>query len=286
MSQGRSALQARLIGGAVIIASLATLALLDLKLWPGVPVGLLLCAASVLGVLEYAALAQRVAWPVARGFLLAATVLLFAAPIGLMNARLSALCSPSSLALLLVLVTLIYGICRGDVERGFERCAFTAVGFLYIPAAMVTLLYLRLADGGGSAGLERLLWLACVAKSGDICGYFVGRAIGKHKAIPSISPGKSIEGCTASLIGAVVLGVILGSGLQWLPGLGLPTLIAAGIITNVAAQFGDLSESLLKRRVGAKDSATLLPGFGGVLDMIDSMLFAGPAFFLFWSLTA
>lgn len=286
MSSGGSALKARLIGGAAIIAGLAALALLDLKLCPGVGVGALLCAASVLGIFEYSALAARVSWPVARGFLVVATVLLFAGPLEFLPRGFAHLSTPGYLALGIVIATLVCAILRGDVERGFERCAFSAAGFLYIPAALVTLLYLRLQDGGGSAGLERLLWLACVAKSGDICGYFVGRAIGKHKAIPSISPGKTIEGCSASLIGAVLLGVWLGTGLQWLPQLGLPTVILAGIITNLAAQFGDLSESLLKRRVSAKDSAALLPGFGGVLDMVDSMLFAGPAFYVFWSCCA
>lgn len=284
MSGGGGALRARLVGGALVIAALGGIAWADQALWPGGPIAILLAAASALGALEYAALAERVSWPVSPAALLAATAILFAAPLGIGGATLQDVATVGPLALGLALALLFAAILRGDVERGFERAAFTVAGFLYIPAAMATLLHLRLADGGGAAGLERLLWLACVAKSGDICGYFVGRAIGRTKAIPRISPGKTVEGCTASLLGAVAVGSALGEGLGWLPGLGLPTLLAAGLITNLAAQLGDLSESLLKRRVGAKDSAALLPGFGGVLDMIDSMLFAGPAFLAFWAL--
>ncbi|MBK9388224.1 MAG: phosphatidate cytidylyltransferase [Planctomycetes bacterium] len=286
MSSGGSALKARLVGGVAVIASLAAIAWLDIAVLPGIPVALVLGGMSALGVHEFAALAARARWPVWRGALFVATALVFAAPLGWLGPQLGALGGIGPLALGLVIATLLVAVLRGDVELGFERSVFTAAGFLYIPAAMATLLYLRLADGGGAAGLERLLWLACVSKSGDICGYFVGRAIGRTKAIPRISPGKTVEGCTASLVGAVLVGCGLGAGLGWLPGLGLPTLVGAGIITNLAAQLGDLTESLLKRRVGAKDASALLPGFGGVLDMIDSMLVAGPVFFAFWILVS
>jgi phosphatidate cytidylyltransferase len=272
------------VGGALVIAALAGVAWLDVAWSPGVPIAIVLAALSLIGVVEYAALAARAGWPVWRGALLVATALVFVAPFGVGGALVVGLGSPGTLAPALLIATLVFAIARGDVERGFDRGAWTVAGFLYVPAAMVTLLHVRLADGGGTAGLERLLWLACVAKSGDICGYFVGRAFGRTKAIPLISPGKTVEGCTASLVGAVAVGCVLGEGLGWLPGLGLPTLLGAGIITNLAAQLGDLSESLLKRRVGAKDSSDLMPGFGGVLDMIDSMLIAGPVFLAFWSL--
>jgi phosphatidate cytidylyltransferase len=102
----------------------------------------------------------------------------------------------------------------------------------------------------------------------------VGRAIGKHKLAPSVSPGKSWEGAVASVFGSILFGVLyVGHFVPQIP-IWQVALIAG--VANVAGQFGDLAESALKRGAGLKDSGTLLPGHGGFLDRLDSSLFALP----------
>jgi phosphatidate cytidylyltransferase len=118
----------------------------------------------------------------------------------------------------------------------------------------------------------------------DSLAYFVGRAIGRHKLIPRVSPGKTIEGALAGLVGGVIVAVLLGRSL-----LGPQVGIAAsaiewalgGALVAAVAQIGDLAESLLKREAGVKDSGTLLPGHGGVLDRFDALFFAVPVSFWF-----
>ena len=109
---------------------------------------------------------------------------------------------------------------------------------------------------------------------GDSAAYFVGRAIGKHKLAPRISPGKSIEGAVASVIFASVFGVAFLH--YFLPGTPLWLAMGVSVAANIAGQLGDLAESALKRGAGVKDSGTLLPGHGGWLDRLDSSLFSLP----------
>lgn len=117
---------------------------------------------------------------------------------------------------------------------------------------------------------------------GDSAAYYVGRRFGKHKLAPVVSPGKSWEGAGASVIGAILFGVIyLGHFVRQIPWWQV-ILIAA--IASVAGQLGDLAESALKRGAGVKDSGNLLPGHGGVLDRVDSSLFALPVVYVLYSL--
>lgn len=133
----------------------------------------------------------------------------------------------------------------------------------------------------GTRGLFALVFLA---KIGDNAAYFVGRAIGKRHPFPNISPGKTVAGCVASLVAGIVFGTVV------LPlTLGERTLVHAGLgalfggLINVLAQAGDLSKSWVKRKAGVKDSSSLLGPSGGVLDVIDSLLFAAPVALLAWS---
>ena len=112
---------------------------------------------------------------------------------------------------------------------------------------------------------------------GDTGAYYAGRQFGRHKLAPAISPGKSWEGAVASALTAIVFGQI------YLP-LAIPgtSLLKAGLLAlaaNVAGQAGDLAESAIKRGAGVKDSGTLLPGHGGMLDRVDSTLFALPVLY-------
>ncbi|HEX8024768.1 MAG TPA: phosphatidate cytidylyltransferase [Candidatus Limnocylindrales bacterium] len=113
----------------------------------------------------------------------------------------------------------------------------------------------------------------------DTAAFFVGSRFGRNHFIPHISPGKTLEGVAGGLAGAVIVTALLvaGVGQSWLGGALL------GLVIGLAAQAGDLAESMLKRAAGAKESGKLIPGHGGMLDRIDSFLFAAPIAFLYVS---
>jgi phosphatidate cytidylyltransferase len=128
-----------------------------------------------------------------------------------------------------------------------------------------------------------------VVKMGDIGAYAIGRLIGRHKLAPRLSPGKTIEG----VVGALAFSCLASWAVfRWLTPVWTPSSvrpgpwwgwIAFGLVVSVAGIVGDLAESLLKRDVGLKDSSHWLPGFGGVLDMLDSLLLSAPVAWLLWA---
>jgi phosphatidate cytidylyltransferase len=151
-----------------------------------------------------------------------------------------------------------------------DRAAF-GVGYIGLPC--VCLVWLRNVE---PHGLQLVLWLLVVVWATDIAAYFAGRSIGGLRLAPSISPSKTWAG----LIGAVLGAALAGGGLP-LQGHGRYTAAALAGVLALVAQAGDLFESLLKRRAGVKDSGRLLPGHGGLLDRVDGLLFAVPAFTIF-----
>jgi len=181
---------------------------------------------------------------------------------------------------------------RGDdLRAGYPAAAVSVFAFGYIALPMAMLVQLRQQW----AGAFYLLYLLLVVWAGDIFAYFVGKSIGRHLMSPRISPKKTWEGAVASVIASVAVGCLLfryaepisSTLLRWrlieprdgLFGLEQPAMgpvIALTIVLNIAAQLGDLVESLIKRGAGVKDSGALLPGHGGMLDRIDALLFAAP----------
>ena len=149
------------------------------------------------------------------------------------------------------------------IVRGWGA-AWYASGFIYALLPALALLWIRERD---AHGLELLLWVFLVTWSTDIGAYFVGRAIGRHKLAPAISPGKTVEG----LFGGMAVAALVGGAWVLGMGLGTPLLLLAPLFA-VAAQAGDLFESRMKRRAGVKDSGTWLPGHGGVLDRLDGLV--------------
>jgi phosphatidate cytidylyltransferase len=134
----------------------------------------------------------------------------------------------------------------------------------------------------GESGLVALIVLS---KIGDTAGYYVGSAIGKHHPFPSISPGKTTAGCVASLVAGTAAGVgVAAAGLVHSSAFGLAGGALAGAVTNLAAQAGDLFESWVKRRAGVKDSSTWFGPSGGMLDLVDSLLFSVPIALWIWPL--
>ncbi|MCD9098416.1 phosphatidate cytidylyltransferase [Luteimonas fraxinea] len=151
-----------------------------------------------------------------------------------------------------------------------------AAGTLAVIPAWAALCVIHAGENGGHGNRWLLLALAIVWAT-DTGAYFAGRKFGKHKLAPRISPNKTVEG----LAGGVVAGVVVAVAFAPLAGATvaqLPLVALVAVLTVLASVVGDLFESLLKRHVGAKDSGTLIPGHGGVLDRLDSVLAALPVF--------
>jgi len=178
-----------------------------------------------------------------------------------------------------------------DLSSGYPAAAASAFAFTYIALPMGMLVQLRQQW----AGAFYLLYLLLVVWAGDVFAYFVGKSIGRHLMAPRISPKKTWEGAAASVVASVAVGYLLfhyaqpissallragliqrRDGLFGLEQPGIVPVLLLTIVLNIAAQLGDLVESLIKRGAGVKDSGTLLPGHGGMLDRIDALLFAAP----------
>lgn len=128
-------------------------------------------------------------------------------------------------------------------------------------------------------GAEVVSALALLVIASDSAQYFVGRLAGRHKLAPLVSPAKTVEGALGGVLAAGLVGATLGA--RWIPGVSPASGVLLGALVAAFGIIGDLFESLLKRGAGMKDSSSLIPGHGGVLDRIDSWLFAGPVFYVF-----
>ncbi len=174
-------------------------------------------------------------------------------------------------ALVLTLfLTFLILILQGDTEAGLRDWLWVTGGAVYVGFLGSHLVLLRHLDDGRQ-------WVAIVILATwatDTAAYFVGRAIGRIHITPNISPNKTLEGSLAGLVGG--FGAVLF--LNWLTGLqaDFADIIPIALLLPLVAQIGDLAESLLKRSVGVKDTGALIPGHGGFLDRLDSILFTAP----------
>jgi len=185
---------------------------------------------------------------------------------------------------------------RDELSSPFPAAAVSSFAFVYIAVPMASLAQLREQWQGSFF----LLYLLLIVWAGDIFAYFIGKSLGTHRMSPRVSPNKTWEGAIASVIASVAVGMLLfhyaasistgllrahlierRDGVFSEPAL-LPIVILS-IVLNIAAQFGDLVESLIKRGAGVKDSGAILPGHGGMFDRIDALLFAAP---VLWSYMA
>jgi len=188
-------------------------------------------------------------------------------------------------------VFLVIGMRRADLSAGFPAAMTSAFAFAYIALPLGCLVQIR----EQASGAFLLLYLLLLVWAGDIFAYFVGRSLGRHLMSPRVSPKKTWEGALASMIASVGVGMLLYNyalpistsllnarliekkdGLFALEKAPLWPIILLSAAINVAAQLGDLVESLIKRGAGVKDSGTILPGHGGMLDRVDALLFAAP----------
>ncbi len=167
-----------------------------------------------------------------------------------------------------------------------ETMAYTVFGLMYVPwlfnFILKTVYLIPHTPETGLQGQYYVLYLIAVSKFSDMGAYLTGSLIGKHKMVPHISPGKTWEGFG----GALAFSLLISFGLRALMPVKLALLrpvdlFALGLGLSVAAVIGDLAESILKRGTGVKDSGKLLPGIGGMLDLIDSLLFTAPLLFFY-----
>jgi phosphatidate cytidylyltransferase len=198
-------------------------------------------------------------------------------------------------AVLAPFIFLAISMRRDDLSSAYPAALVSAFAVVYIALPMASLVQLREQWQGSFF----LLYLLLLVWAGDIFAYFIGKSLGTHRMSPIVSPRKTWEGALASIIASIAVGMLmfhcsvqistglmhahlieLRNGVFTEPRSLIPIAILS-IILNVAAQFGDLVESLIKRGAGAKDSGAVLPGHGGMFDRIDALLFAAPVLWIY-----
>jgi phosphatidate cytidylyltransferase len=186
------------------------------------------------------------------------------------------------------LILFVLGLCvRQFVSKsntaGILAISVTLFGLMYVPWLLSFITKINYFPGlAPGDGPFYVLYFILVTKFSDTGAYCVGSLIGKHKMIPRISPGKTWEGFGGAILGSVGVSLLFvqlaGSHLK---GMNLTHAVVLGVLLSVGAVVGDLIESLFKREAGLKDSGRLFPGIGGILDLLDSLLFNAPIMYLY-----
>jgi len=182
---------------------------------------------------------------------------------------------PAFVLAIAVAVVLAAPLWRG-VAPATEPAANTLLAVLYVGWLLG---YGILLHHSLPSGDQLVLFVVGVTWIGETMAYVVGSTLGRHKLASVISPRKTVEGAIAQVAASVLTAIALGIWL--LPGCGVTTAVAGGAVLGIVGQVGDLTESVIKRSVGTKDTGGIIPGHGGVLDRLDSLLFNLPAFYYF-----
>ena len=183
----------------------------------------------------------------------------------------------AALTLGAIAVALVAILRRGDPEAILRSLQATAIPVLLVGVPLAHLVGLRAI--GEPVGRNLILLLLLCVYCADTAAYYVGSAIGRRKMAPRLSPKKSWEGAAAALVASVAAALL--AHFTFLDTLALAHAVTLGVLLGIAGMFGDLLESVLKRAAGVKDSGNLLPGHGGVLDRIDSLLFSTPILYYY-----
>ncbi len=273
------------------ISTTILVALISVALWLGKPFFFLILFGilSMGGLIEYFSLFptagyRRYRW-LAFGVGSAYLVLLYA-PLWGYDA--STILSLDSLALAILTILMFLVRLRAPLEgfRSFDEIAATLFGFAYcviLFSFVPKILLLPLTNTAGEpASVVYLVYLVTVTKLTDIGAYLVGSAIGRDKLVPHISPGKTWQGfwgaLTIAMIGSYVFWYVAGDQIPAISALDAGIL---GLLLPLVAVLGDLAESIMKRSLAVKDSGHVMPGIGGFLDLIDSVIFTAPVFYLY-----
>ncbi|MCL2389575.1 MAG: phosphatidate cytidylyltransferase [Elusimicrobia bacterium] len=177
-------------------------------------------------------------------------------------------------AVFIALVLFFIEVIKGSPENAVARVAVSFLGTVFIPVALMYMVQIRNLPNG----FEFICFLFIVTWISDTGAYAAGRAFGRHKLSPHISPKKTIEGAVAGAVTAVIVAYVFHATFTGniLP---LNQTVILALVVSVIGQFSDLAESLIKRDAGIKDSGNIIPGHGGMFDRFDSYLFAAPAMF-------
>lgn len=173
------------------------------------------------------------------------------------------------------------------IDRALRRVSNLVVGVVYAGVLIAHLYRLREIGGWSESVSDLGLGYSLIGLLGtwgaDTGAYFVGRAIGRTKLYPSISPNKTVEGLVGGMLCAMIIAFVFRA--VFLLPVSLPTCAGLGAVVGVSSVLGDLSASMVKRSVGAKDSSQLIPGHGGVIDRFDGVIFAAPCayFYLYFT---
>lgn len=266
----------RLITAVIVLPFLIASILIPWLWWLFI---LLAAAAMVLGLWEFYLLAKKLQLKPdpAAGYLAGAAIVTIAVQ---RDAAVYVLLV-QFVIIVLIAGTLIASTLRGaPFEKMIGSVGSTILGVLYIPFLGSHLIAIRTGfDPTLSAHLLSFFFL--VLMGSDAGAYYTGRALGKHKLAPSISPGKTWEGVVGGILAALAMGTL--AHFWFFRELPLKFILPLAVVMTVLGIFGDLAESALKRGAGAKDAANLLPGHGGLLDRLDSLLFNAPLIYYFAS---
>lgn len=259
----------------VISAIILIPVIIFLVWWGGYPYSAAIVLVAGLMLIEFWGLSQSIGGRGGRIFTVVCGILFCAAAVVD-----SIVQNPLKLALALtLLLPFSYQILRDRVNVAFLSVASTLLGAVYIGWAFGYHLILLRDISGAGRGL--IFFLLVTVWLGDTAAYLFGKRFGRHKLRPAISPAKTIEGAVAG----VVFGALGGLGvwsvfLQEV--LGFPHALILGILLGVVGQLSDLSESVIKRSADVKDSGSLIPGHGGLLDRCDSLIFSAPTLYYYF----
>lgn len=184
-----------------------------------------------------------------------------------------------------IIVVFVLGLCLRrfidrDLKDGMAAISTTLFGLMYVPWLLNFMA--KIAFFPGIDGRYYILYFILVTKFSDVGAYVTGSLIGRHKMIPRISPGKTWEGFGGAIVFSTGASVLCARGLgEHLHGMTTGHAVALGVLLSIAAVIGDLIESLFKREAGVKDSGRIFPGIGGILDLLDSLLFNAPLMYLY-----
>jgi phosphatidate cytidylyltransferase len=265
-----------------ILTALVAIPILLYSVWTSTPyLFIALATAAILtGLYEFYSLARRMDYqPQSIAGYLAAIgfIICFAARLFLWLPAVPAL---------LVLISLVTVIYRGDTTpKAIGSVGATVVGALYVGLLGAFLIGLRAVPGYmiplpvPNLAAKLLTTFFAMVMMTDTGAYYTGRAFGRHKLAPAISPGKTIEGSIGGFVTSAITGVLCR--VIFFPEFQIVDALVLGAIIGIVGQLGDLAESLLKRSAGVKDSGNIFPGHGGMLDRLDSLLFCAPVMYFY-----
>jgi len=176
-----------------------------------------------------------------------------------------------------IVLSLVWLVLHPQKEGVFLGWVWAIAGILYVGWLLSFLVGLRL-----DAGRNWVFFALFTTFGSDTIAFFVGRALGRHRLAPSISPNKTWEGAIGGVFGAIIVSLLFTLPTPLNLPLSYGQAILLGLLVSVFGQFGDLVESLLKRNMGVKESSNMVPGHGGFLDRMDSVVFAGIVVYLYY----